>query len=259
MTGALWAGDVGEETVEEIDLVVAGGNYGWSHCEGTLPAGCEQPGDVAPVFTYLHSGAGIVGSSVTGGAFPESGALAAWAGHYFFGDFGDGPGFGALYAVALDAPRTGFAAAPEAVVTNAGGPVDIVIGPDGALYYVAYIDGAVRRLVAEGGPPPGACTTIPACQAALDATLPDPATAADRKSRKTAKKLMRFDRTADTKLAKAETASGSRLAKLHRQARTALEKLLAAARTADAKGRLGVPLAQIEAAVTALLALVPAG
>src|SRR5262249_17211802 len=55
-TGRLWAGDVGDETIEEIDVVVGGGNYGWPRCEGRLPTGCAQPGDVAPIFTYPHDG-----------------------------------------------------------------------------------------------------------------------------------------------------------------------------------------------------------
>ncbi len=54
---SLWVADVGDLTVEEIDIVTSGGNYAWPHCEGTLPSGCEQPGDIDPIFTYPHSGA----------------------------------------------------------------------------------------------------------------------------------------------------------------------------------------------------------
>jgi hypothetical protein len=186
---------------------------------------------------------------------PEATGLRGSPDDYVFGDFGDAPDFGAIYAVGLDAGHTTFAGEPEAIVTAAGGPVDIVVGPDGAFYYVAYVDGAVRRLAPEDEPP-GACTTIPACQAVVDAALPDPAAAADKKSRKTAKKIGRFDRKADKKLAKAELKTGNKQAKLYRQARKALDKLLAAARSGDTKGRLGVALAPLEAAVNALLALV---
>ena len=89
-TGRLWAGDVGQATIEEIDVMQSGGNYAWPNCEGTLPAGCQAiatPGPVIdPVFEYTHSGAGGLGNSVTGGAFATR-SFGQLGGHYFFGDF----------------------------------------------------------------------------------------------------------------------------------------------------------------------------
>src|SRR5262245_38387587 len=84
-TGTLWIGDVGDLTVEETDLGVPGGNYGWHHCEGTLPPGCEQPGDIDPIFTYLHGGPGSLGTCVIGGAIAGS-AFGPVAGAYVSGD-----------------------------------------------------------------------------------------------------------------------------------------------------------------------------
>ncbi|HLK11338.1 MAG TPA: PQQ-dependent sugar dehydrogenase [Candidatus Binatia bacterium] len=142
-TGRLWVGDVGDETVEEIDLVHAGGNYAWPRCEGTLPHGCEQPGDVHPIFTYLHSGSGSLGECVIGGTFAGS-AFGALAGDYVFGDCVSS----AVYHVAPNAARDGLAAAPATVATNASTPADFVTGPDGAVYYVSVGGGEVRRLAA---------------------------------------------------------------------------------------------------------------
>ena len=34
-TGDLWVGDVGQATLEEVDRVTTGGNYGWRCFEGT--------------------------------------------------------------------------------------------------------------------------------------------------------------------------------------------------------------------------------
>ena len=255
VTRALWVGDVGEDAIEEIDLVTAGGNYGWPRCEGTLPAGCAQPGDVPPVLSYPHTGPGALGETVIGGAFPQTGALAAYADHYFFADFEREPG-GAVYSVALDGARTGFAAAPDTVVTEAGGPVDVVVGPDGALYYVAYLDGAVRRLVPEGEPPSGTCTTIAACRTAVDAALPDPATV-NGKSRKVARRLAKLGKKVAGRLDRAARTTGRKQAKAYREARAALTKLVASARAADGRGRLAVPLPALEIAVNALLSLLP--
>jgi len=147
LTGNLWVGEVGDFTVEEIDIVTAGGNYSWPYCEATLPAGCAQPGDVAPIFSYPHSGGSSLGTSITGGAF----AGASFGGRendYFFGDYTGN----AIYHLEPNGPRSGVTGGATPFVTGAGGPVDIVFGPDGALYYVAINGGAVRR-VAPNVPP----------------------------------------------------------------------------------------------------------
>ena len=65
-TGKLWAGDVGQNAYEEIDIIEKGKNYGWNkmegfHCYGT----CDTTGKgfVRPVHEYPHAS----GLSVTGG------------------------------------------------------------------------------------------------------------------------------------------------------------------------------------------------
>lgn len=141
LTGRLWVGDVGDLTIEEIAIVGAGENHSWPYCEGHLPAGCQEPGDVAPIFTYPHSGPSSLGRSVTGGAF--AGASFGGREHdYFFGDFTGN----AIYHAVPNAARDGLLGAPTTFVSNAGGPVDVVFGPDGALYYVAINLGEVHRV-----------------------------------------------------------------------------------------------------------------
>jgi glucose/arabinose dehydrogenase len=151
-SGALWVGDVGQNTIEEIDRVVAGANFSWPYCEGSLPDGCAQAGDVAPVYEYSHNGDS---ASITGGAFAVGGTR---AGEYYFADFI----FDVIWRATLDPARAQFVGAPDAVVTSAGAPVDFAFGPDGALYYVAYGAGEVRRLSSPGFGPPPTTTTIPA-------------------------------------------------------------------------------------------------
>ena len=150
-TGLLWVADVGQNTFEEIDVVHAGDDLGWPMCEGFQPAPPCPGGTVPPVYAYGH---GPDGASVTGGVFYDGSQFdVAYLGDYFFGDFV----FDVVWRARLDASRTGFAADPEVFLRDAGGPVDFAVGPDGALYYVAFDEGAVMRVAQGGHAAPDAC------------------------------------------------------------------------------------------------------
>ncbi|MBI3447781.1 MAG: PQQ-dependent sugar dehydrogenase [Acidobacteria bacterium] len=89
VTGDLWAGDVGQDSREEIDLVTRGGNYGWrvmegDECTGIEPARCGDPSFIAPVETYDHAGGRC---AVTGGYAYRGTAGTFTDGAYLFGDF----------------------------------------------------------------------------------------------------------------------------------------------------------------------------
>jgi len=88
-TGELWAGDVGQNAIEEIDVVERGGNYGWRLMEGTRPYNPENGADdlVPPVAEYANAGARC---SVTGGYVYRGEAVPALAGAYVFGDYCSG-------------------------------------------------------------------------------------------------------------------------------------------------------------------------
>ncbi len=94
-TGTLWAGDVGQVTWEEIDVVEKGKNYGWDCREGMQayePArerssACEgASGFVDPVWTYGRS----EGISVTGGYVYRGQSLPDLVGWYVYADYGTG-------------------------------------------------------------------------------------------------------------------------------------------------------------------------
>ena len=86
-SGRLWAGDVGQNAREEINLIEVGGNYGWRFREGFTcfnPAtNCPAAGLVDPVLDYPHSD----GRSVTGGYVVRGTSLPGLEGLYLFGDF----------------------------------------------------------------------------------------------------------------------------------------------------------------------------
>jgi len=86
-TGELWAGDVGQDRFEEVDLVHRGGNYGWNLREGMHDFLPNTPGKddryIEPVAEYFHG----EGQSVTGGFVYRHDRLAKFRGHYFFADY----------------------------------------------------------------------------------------------------------------------------------------------------------------------------
>lgn len=90
VTGALFGGDVGQNSWEEIDLIEKGKNYGWNTMEGTHcfkpSSGCNQAGLTLPLVEYPRS----QGVSVTGGYVYRGKKIPELAGHYLYGDYGSG-------------------------------------------------------------------------------------------------------------------------------------------------------------------------
>ncbi|NUN12127.1 MAG: PQQ-dependent sugar dehydrogenase [Myxococcales bacterium] len=88
LTGTLWAGDVGQDNVEEVDVIELGKNYGWNTMEGTAcykPAvGCKKEGLMLPVAEYTHA---EVGESITGGYVYRGKGVPSLYGSYVYGDF----------------------------------------------------------------------------------------------------------------------------------------------------------------------------
>ena len=86
-TGRLWAGDVGQGSFEEIDVITRGGNYGWRFFEGDAnfnnPTGLPASQFEGPVVTYGRS----LGQSVTGGYVYRGSLLPSLRGVYLYGDF----------------------------------------------------------------------------------------------------------------------------------------------------------------------------
>ncbi len=95
-TGALWIGDVGQNSREEIDYLPpgheAGANFGWNGYEGSEiydQSTASQLDEDALTFPVSEYGRDL-GISVTGGYVYRGSALPALRGFYLFGDFGSG-------------------------------------------------------------------------------------------------------------------------------------------------------------------------
>jgi glucose/arabinose dehydrogenase len=100
-TGQIWAGDVGQNAREEVDLIVKGGNYGWRLREGK---GCYNPSVncptenlIDPVWEYTHASGD--GRSITGGLVYRGEKLPDLKGKYVYGDFVTGN----IWALTYDA------------------------------------------------------------------------------------------------------------------------------------------------------------
>lgn len=62
--GRLWEQEFGNNVMDETNLVVKGGNYGWPACEGTIGDACGTAGFVAPVQTYPVASASCSGIAI---------------------------------------------------------------------------------------------------------------------------------------------------------------------------------------------------
>ena len=97
-TGDLWAGDVGQNEWEEIDIIERGGNYGWNILEGNHcfrpREGCDREGAIPPVWEYSLDGAPC---SVIGGYVYRGDAIPWLRGAYVYGDFCSGKVYGLRY------------------------------------------------------------------------------------------------------------------------------------------------------------------
>lgn len=129
-------GDVGQNLIEEINILKPGQDYGWPLREGKQAFGKAQPraGLAEPIADYDHK----LGASVTGGIIYRGPALPELSGTYIFADFASGRIF------ALPPKSAGrfteIAKEPSAVVSFGRNPAD------GELLFCNLVSGKVRRL-----------------------------------------------------------------------------------------------------------------
>ena len=143
-TDVFYAADVGQNTIEEINIIENGKNYGWPIMEGTRcfrpPANCDQSGLVLPIFEYDHSSGP---ASVTGGYVYRGPGVPDLTGWYVFGDYVDGRFWGLLY--------DGSALLESALLEDRFlSPLSFGIDHQGEVFMLAG-DGRIYRFSATGG------------------------------------------------------------------------------------------------------------
>jgi glucose/arabinose dehydrogenase len=179
-TGVLYNTDIGQAYIEEVNIIVRGGNYGWPFREGTfvtdrndetklyaLPENDATNGYIYPVAQYDHSegftssGQPVVKGSIaiTGGFVYRPTGIPALVGHYIFGDMVNGRIFhvpvselrlGSQTTIKeLTLTRNGVAKTLQQIVGTTG-RVDLRFGlsESGSIYVMTKQDGKIRRLVA---------------------------------------------------------------------------------------------------------------
>lgn len=137
-THQIWVGEVGDDRREELDVLQAGGNYGWKLKEGDLdydmPPHADTSNLISPLLEYSHH----VGKGIMGGYVYTRNDRSGLKGGYVFGDFD-----GHLYVLNHDSGS--YSMQPIRVIDTSKVPLLIFnIGQDlkGYLYILGDRNGA---------------------------------------------------------------------------------------------------------------------
>jgi len=141
-TGILWAGDVGELSREELDIVEPGLNYGWPIMEGNLcfkpRENCDPTGLEPPVLDYGRD----LGKSIIAGIVYNGSELPELKGFFIYGDFLSGRVWALDYNGNRVTQNTQIVSLDGQSLTTFG--VDEVNEP-----YIGTLGGEIYRLVKE--------------------------------------------------------------------------------------------------------------
>lgn len=140
-SGRLFAGDVGQDRFEEIDILQKGGNFGWNIMEGLhcfQPAsGCNMTGLILPIAEYDHS----QGDAVIGGYVYRGTVIPQLVGTYLFGDFQTGT----IWGLRENPPGTWT----RTQLLSTGKNISSFGRDDAGELYVLDYSGTVLRLVSK--------------------------------------------------------------------------------------------------------------
>ncbi len=135
-TNQLWAADVGQGSIEEVDIINGGANYGWrvyegNTCTGNDPTLCTPTNYTMPIFQYSHTAGRC---SITGGYVYRGAQGSLPNGAYVYADYCTGEIWrwdGAQQILLQDTPRNVISFGED---------------EDGEVY-VNYSNGQIDRIV----------------------------------------------------------------------------------------------------------------
>ncbi|TNE87643.1 MAG: glucose dehydrogenase [Deltaproteobacteria bacterium] len=143
-TGTMYIADVGQDAYEEIDIGVAGANYGWSQVEGLhcYRNGCDMSAFQSPIWERSHRNDGAV--SIVGGFAYRGCAMPDLHGVYLYSDTpwsGNSP----LWSIVYNG--TTASAGPVTIDRLPGRVTTLGEDEEGELYIGEYTGGAIYKLV----------------------------------------------------------------------------------------------------------------
>jgi uncharacterized repeat protein (TIGR03806 family) len=153
LTGELWLGDVGNSFLEEVNRVVAGGNYGWALKEGTacfpsISTDClSVTGLTDPEYEFGHD----VGVAVIGGYVYRGLAIPDLRGAYLFSAVRQSR-IWSLTRSAQGYDRRTAAILPDRIDADS-----FAESNNGDLFVISFNDSSIFKIVPDTSvPPPGA-------------------------------------------------------------------------------------------------------
>jgi glucose/arabinose dehydrogenase len=145
--GRFFVGDVGQDRLEEVDLINKGDNDGWNIMEGDAcfnpMIGCNMVGLTLPIFVYDHSAGDV---TIIGGYVYRGSEIPSLAGLYVFGDEASGR----IWTLTQTSPSVWT----RAQILTAGAFQVTSFGQDqnGELYVTGYTSGTISRIHQVGTP-----------------------------------------------------------------------------------------------------------
>ena len=139
--GQLWAGDVGQNKIEEVDIITKGGNYGWRIKEANADYNAKDNNAnasdlIGPIWQYSHNKGDV---SITGGIVYRGSANPALRGKYIYADYASGR----VWALTQNGSQM---ATNQEIVSSAGSISAFGEDQKNELYLCEYGSGKILKL-----------------------------------------------------------------------------------------------------------------